>query len=141
MDLLRRIKTDRMDARKVKGDKADKLRIKLLTTLVGEAETALKGKQAAKFDMLTLVKKFYSNAEESLAHMYTEEVHTELCILNEYIPDQLTEEYITDIITFELPTTCDIGYFMGYMNRRYKGRFDGKLASKVFKAMMMMKGG
>ncbi len=139
MDLLRRIKTDRMDARKVKGDKADKLRIKLLTTLVGEAETSLKGKQAAKFDMLALVKKFYSNAEETLAIMYTEDGHTELCILSEYIPAQLTRSHIEDILTFELPTTCEIGYFMGYMNRRYKGQFDGKLASKVFNEMM--KGG
>jgi uncharacterized protein YqeY len=134
MDLLQRIKADRLAERKNPNkDRLDKLRINLLTTLVGEAETALKGKQAAKFDMLTLVKKFYSNLEETLAIKYTEDGHTELCILNEYIPEQLTEADILDIIHKEFDGET-LGKFMGYMNKFYKGQFNGKLASDVYKS-------
>jgi uncharacterized protein YqeY len=135
-ELLQRIKADRLTARKITDkDRFDKLRISLLTTLVGEAETALKGKQAAKFDMLSLVKKFYSNQEESLAIKYTEDGHTELCILNEYIPTQFTEEEIKRIIVTEMAASGrTLGKFMGHMNRFYKGQFDGKKASDTFKA-------
>lgn len=128
MDLLQSIKQDRMTARKAK----DSLRATLLTTLVGEAETALKGKQAARFDMLALVKKFSTNLKESMEIKYTEQGHTELCILSEYVPEQLTEDDIKDILRTEVEAK-NIGQFMGYMNKCYKGHFDGKLASKVFR--------
>lgn len=130
-DLLNQIKDERKQARRSK----DVFRAKVLTTLVGEAETALKGKQADKFDMLTLVKKFYSNLQDSLALKYTEEGHTELCILSEYIPTQLTEDDFKRIIVQEL--TADervLGKFMQHMNKLYKGQFNGKLASDTFKA-------
>jgi uncharacterized protein YqeY len=101
---------------------------------VGEAETALKGKQAAKFDMLTMVKKFYTNVEDTLAIRYTDDLHVELCILNEYIPAQLTEDEIREILSIEVAMEdLTLGRFMGYMNTKYKGRFDGKMASDVFK--------
>lgn len=128
MELLQRIKQDRMKARKAK----DTLRATLLTTLVGEAETALKGKQAAKFDMQKLVKKFQDNCNETLKVKYSEEVHTEVCILQEYLPEQLTKEDIKGIILFEAEAK-NIGQFMGYMNKKYKGQFDGKVASQLFK--------
>lgn len=130
MDLLQRIKTDRMKARKER----DTLRATLLTTLVGEAETALKGKQAKKFDMLKLVQKFHSNLEESLAIKDTEEGQEELGILDEYIPLQLTEADIKGIILLHSDLTTP-GSFFGYMNKTYKGQFDGKLAGELFKEL------
>jgi uncharacterized protein YqeY len=147
-ELLQRIKVDRQKLKcTAKKDQLTTLRYNLLTTLVGESETALKGKQAAKFDMLTLVKKFYSNVEDTLAIKFTETGRRELCILNEYIPAQLTEEDFKSIILFELDCQCkSIGQFMGYMNKNYKGEFDGKKASDTFKAFAgdrdnQMKGG
>lgn len=132
MDLLQKIKDDRTIARKAK----DSHRAMLLTTLAGEAETALKGKQAARFDMLALVKKFSSNLEESLKIKYTEGGHTELCILAEYIPVQLTAADIKSIIDTEFEGD-NLGKFMGYMNKAYKGHFDGKRASGLFKAYVL----
>jgi uncharacterized protein YqeY len=128
MELLARIKQDRTIARKG----TDKLRTTLLTTLVGEAETALKGRQAKKFDMLALVKKFQSNCQEFLAIKYSEDTQTEIGILAEYIPKQLTEDELC-VIWVESHANS-IGQFMGYLNRYSKGLFDGKLASRVAKA-------
>jgi hypothetical protein len=128
MDLLQRIKADRLTARKAK----DTIRATLLTTLVGEAETALKGKQAAKFDMLKLVKKFQDNCKETLDVKYTEAVRAEIWYLEGYLPEQLTEGEIKDIILYEVNAKT-MGTFMGHMNKNYKGCFDGALANKLFK--------
>jgi uncharacterized protein YqeY len=130
MELLERIKEDRTAARK--GTSAvDKIRATLLTTLVGEAETALKGKQAKKFDMLALVKKFQSNCHETLAIKFDEKIHIEICLLQEYIPEQLTEIELCEKLVES--GASNIGQFMGYLNKSYKGLFDGKLAAKVAK--------
>jgi hypothetical protein len=129
MKLLQRIKDDRLVARKAK----DTTRATLLTTLVGEAETALKGKQAAKFDTLSLVKKFMANCQETLAVRYTPAIQDEIDILKEYIPDQLTKEEIQDILASKF-TGETLGKFMGFMNKNYRGKFDGKLASDVYKS-------
>jgi hypothetical protein len=109
----------------------NKLRLSTLTTLVGEAETALKGKQAKKFNMVTLVQKFHSNVKVTLNLKYSEELHTELCILAEYIPEQLTEEELDDIIKSQ-DKEMTLGKTMQFLNTNYKGRFKGELAKKLY---------
>ena len=127
MELLDQIKQDRMEARRAK----DTIATPLLTALVGEAETALKGKQAAKFDMQKLVRKFANNLEELLAIKSTTVGKLELQILESYLPKQLTASQIEGIIRLQSEST--LGKFMGYMNKAYKGQFDGKVASDLFK--------
>jgi uncharacterized protein YqeY len=130
MELLERIKKDRTTARK-SAQPSDKVRATLLTTLVGEADTALKGKQADKFDMLALVKKFQSNCLMTLEIKQDEKTYSEFCILEEYIPKQLTEEKLYEILLES--EARSVGQFFGYLNSKYKGLFDGQLASEVAK--------
>lgn len=128
MSLLDNIKKDRVLARK--GTSClDKVRATLLTTLVGEAETALKGKQASKFDMVTLVKKFYSNCKETLEIKESETLRLELKILSNYIPEQLTEEEIVRIISEQ--KLSDQKELFAFLTQNYKGQYEGKVASQA----------
>lgn len=134
MDLLTQIKADRMAARMNKDVSisiTSGIKARLLTTLVGEAETALKGKQAKKFDMLKLINTFAMNLKESLRIKYTADQHQELQILEEYLPKQLTDSEIAGIISLMDFTT--VGDFFGYMNKTFKGQFDGKRAGELYK--------
>lgn len=136
MSLLQRIKDDRMGARIHR----ETIKARLLTTLVGEAETALKGKQAAKFDMLALVKKFYLNQEDSLKVKYTDEGHTELCILNEYLPEMIGEDELSDFLDYYIENgETKIGVLMGKIKSNFdNGTVDMGMASGLVKARIAL---
>ena len=134
-DLFTQIKKDRIAARKAK----DLVRATLLTTLVGEAEQALKGKQADKFDMLKLVEKFRTNVIESLAIKSDPILQAELEILDEYIPTKMSEEQIETFISPILSDNGGIKEVMQYFNKTLKPSgavFDNKLVQEVTKRMM-----
>ncbi len=136
-ELLQRIKTERMDLLKLKDkDALDKIRFKLLTTLVGEAETALKGKQAKRFDMLTLVKKFYTNQEDTLKIAYTDAGHLELNILADYLPEMVEEDELSDFLDYYIENgETNIGVLMGKVKSNFdNGTVDMGMASKLVKA-------
>lgn len=138
MELLTRIKKERMIARK-DTSKGGKLRTSLLTTLVGEAETILKGKQAHRFDMLKLVEKFYKGVEDTLKVKYTEDLHEELCILDEYIPQKMSEEQIEAFVSPILADKGGIKEVMQYFNgtlKRQGAAFDNKTVQEVTKRLM-----
>jgi hypothetical protein len=135
-DLLQRIKADRLTARKAK----DTIRATLLTTLVGEAETALKGKQAAKFDMLKLVKKFQDNCNETLAVKFTEAVKTEVWILEGYLPEMIEEDELSGFLDIYIENgENNIGKLMGHIKRDFEnGTVDMGMASALIKARIKL---
>lgn len=140
MDLLEKIKQDRMEARKGTSP-YDKLRASLLTTLVGEAETALKGKQAKSFDMVKLVKKFYLGCEERLKVRFDKDTETEMLILDLYLPVQMTEDQIKAFLSPLVLSDKDVtlGMIMGYFAKNFKGQYDGKLVSTLAKEALANK--
>lgn len=121
MELLDVIRKDRLEARKAK----DVFRTKVLTTIVGEAETLLKNNKP--YNTIDLLLKFRKGVEEILTIKYSEDAHNELCIINSYLPMELSDLEILEIIR-SFPEDTPMGKIMGYLSSNYKGRFDGRKA-------------
>ena len=136
-DLLNKIKKEQLLARKAK----DTLRASLLTTVIGEASPS--GNQTVTdADVEEKVGKFYKNLRDNRA-IYVErnqdvsEVDKEMEILEEFLPKQLSEDDIKEIVSEfvnnnELPEgNKAMGQVMAHLSKNYKGRFDGKVAKTV----------
>ena len=130
MELLVQIKKDRMAARKDQ----DAIKSKLLTTLVGEADTILKGKQADKYDSIKLIKKFIKGITEieTARGNLTDVEAVEKGILEEYLPVQLSKEETTAIVE-ALDLTQPIGKLMGALKGEYGDAMNMKLAGKIIR--------
>lgn len=136
-DLLNKIKKEQLLARKAK----DTLRASLLTTVIGEASPS--GNQTVTdADVEEKVGKFYKNLRDNRA-IYVErnqdvsEVDKEMEILEQFLPKQLSEDDIKNIVNEfvnnnELPEgNKAMGQVMGHLSKNYKGQFDGKVAKTV----------
>ena len=136
-DLLNKIKKEQLLARKAK----DTLRASLLTTVIGEASPS--GNQTVTdSDVEEKVGKFYKNLRDNRA-IYIErnqdvsEVDKEMEILEEFLPKQLSEDDIKEIVSEfvnnnELPEgNKAMGQVMAHLSKNYKGQFDGKVAKTV----------
>lgn len=129
MSLIEKVKADQLAARKAK----DSLATALLTTLLGEVGTAAKnaGHELATDDeVIATVKKFIKNNEsipEAVRHVTHD---AELCILESYLPKQLSADEIELIFLEHAPTNK--GEAMKLLKERYAGLYDGKLAAQIF---------
>ncbi len=137
MTLLQRIKADQIAARKAK----DKFKASLLTTLLAEA--ARPGlddgkRESTDAEVTAVCKKFIKNMKESLDACYTEEVHTEMCIVNEYLPQQFSEDELKDMaeVFFKVNPDANMGQAMGWFKKRYDGQYDGKTLSQVVRGLL-----
>ena len=64
----------------------------------------------------------------------------EVEILSKYLPQQLTAEELTVLITQLISDKCyslpkDMGKVMKHLSTEYAGRFDGRVASDIIKRM------
>jgi uncharacterized protein YqeY len=143
MSLLETLKTNQLTARKAK----DAVATSLLTTLIGEStkvsdEDFKKGQtEITDEKVIATMKKFLKNAEEtarllqgkSSEHLAT--VQTEIAILNEYLPQQMSEEQLATAIKLfkDANPDANMGAIMGHLKANYAGLYDGKLASQLAK--------
>ena len=70
-----------------------------------------------------------------------EKLHREMDVLMEYLPKQLTEDELTEIIKEAIASTGassvkDIGKVMGIVTQKTKGRADGKLIGALAKKLL-----
>jgi uncharacterized protein YqeY len=135
MYILPEVQKDQLQARKDR----DSCCVNLLTTLLGEFDINSELVDGEKFiseeSMQAIIKKFIKNAEFSIVHCASTEVavfKSEIAILKAYLPVQLTEEQLTDIIN-NLPVTFSIGQVMGHLKQNHNGLYDGKLASEIIR--------
>lgn len=68
----------------------------------------------------------------------------ELTILNQYLPAQMGEETLRQIINEEVINNGysdmkDMGKIMGYLKNNYDGQYDGGLVSKLIKEILTNK--
>lgn len=68
----------------------------------------------------------------------------ELIILNQYLPAQMGEETLRQIINEEVINNGysdmkDMGKIMGYLKNNYDGQYDGGLVSKLIKEILTNK--
>lgn len=144
MSLFKQLKEEQLAARKAK----DAVRASLLTTLIGEIQTAITGgANASQFglassldakdeDTFKVIKKFIKNAETSLSMREDAKTKEELEILQTYMPKLLTEHELKAIVaSYVLVGKHEgksggalVGYVMKQLKEGYADRYD---ASKV----------
>lgn len=140
--IIENIKTEQLQARKIQ----DKFKTKVLTALY--SETSIVGKnngnrETNDDEAIAVIKSFIKKLNETIVILKDKEKDiseqkAELSIYESFLPKQLTEEEIKNIVieaikTIENPSMKSMGIVMTVLNTQYKGLFDGSIASKVVK--------
>lgn len=145
--LLARIKSDQFEARKARSEP----HASLLTTLYAEAAIIGKdngNRESTDDEVMAVVKKFVKNINICLAEAASmpadsvEGLKAELGILMEYLPAQLTEDQIRDILwdmseqhklaeggVGRVP--LNVGKIMKHFKDNYNGQYDAKQLSQI----------
>lgn len=130
MSLIETISSDFMSAYKAK----DMVRKDFLGVL--KTEVTKETKTPEDSSIIAKIKSMIKNAEttNSLTEM-------ELGILEGYLPTQLTNEQLTEIVADYLGDNegSNMGKIMGYLKGKYNGQYDGRLASTVVKELLQNK--
>lgn len=89
-----------------------------------------------------LVKQRKDSAEQYIAAGRQELADNELAemkVMEEYLPKQLSEENIRDIISILMTSSaslCNMGIVMKHFKENYSGQYDGKAVSTIAKQML-----
>lgn len=145
MSLIEQLKKDNLEARKQKNT----VKSNLLSTLVSEAVMIGKNdgnREPTEAEITAVIKKFVKNGRETLKALEkgdrdTGEARQELEILESYLPEQLSEEKLSEIIDgiiADLPekNMKMMGKVMGALKDGHDGSFDGKMASNLVRAKL-----
>lgn len=133
--MIRTIKDDIQKA-KVSGEKQ---KADVLSTLYAEAYRVGKDKgnrDSTNEEVVGVVKKFIKNLEETLSYLKQDDERyikyvNEIEILNQYLPEQFTDDDILFIISGS--GAKNLGEAMKYLRDNHAGQFDGKQASTTLK--------
>lgn len=142
------ILNDYNSARKLTGMTANACK-EILGCVVGDAQTRAKRDQVEMLDdaaMIAMCKSFIDNLELSIkalaqekdvgkAIMLDAHFKTQISMLKQYIPQQMTEEQIRQAISIEFnDQPVKMGIAMRFLKTKFAGLYDGNLASAVAKA-------
>lgn len=112
----------------------DATRYSILTLLVGELETRLKGSNSSDASVEAVARKLIKSNSETLAIRPDEKLLAENAILEEFLPKQLTQDELETIIKSVASLGgANVGSVMKYLNQEYQGQFDRALAAKLAK--------
>ena len=128
----------------------DKIKTNILRTLL----STLKEKQIEKKEdinedeYLSIIKRLVKQLKESAdayqkagrSELYEKEV-SELNILNEYLPEILSEEHTLDLVKEVISQTSansisDMGKVMSLIMQKSNGKVDGKIANRLVKELL-----
>lgn len=152
MTLLAKLRADNLTARKEK----DTAAASLLTTLVSEATMVGKNngnRETTDEETLRVVKKFLDNAIETRDLLIKngatpnrvtcdwqpiDQVNLEISILGNYMPKQLSEFELREIVGEFVNNTPGVkmGDVMKFLQKEYSGEYDGKSASQIVKDIL-----
>lgn len=133
MTLMEQIKAKQIQARK-----SGSIEASLLTTLLGEA--AMVGKNAGRetndAEVVAVVKKFVKNIDETVTALTSrgQDAATfvaERTVLEQFLPIQLSENALIEVAKCQ----PNMPAFMKHLKENFAGKYDGKLASTVAKAV------
>jgi uncharacterized protein YqeY len=133
MTLMEQIKAKQIQARK-----SGSIEASLLTTLLGEA--AMVGKNAGRetndAEVVAVVKKFVKNIDETVTALTSrgQDAATfvaERDVLEQFLPVQLSENALIEVAKCQ----PNMPAFMKHLKENFAGKYDGKLASTVAKAV------
>lgn len=139
--LLEKLKKESLQARKEKNE----IKSNLLSTVLSQVKLIAidDGHREPKDeDVIQVVKKFLKNIEENLklgeegklSQENYEQAKIEKEILLEYLPKQLSEQELREII--QNSGAKNIGEVMKFLKEKYPEQYDGKLASKIAKELL-----
>lgn len=141
MNLYTELKNDAKTARLSGADHA-----KLLTTLIGELETAQKrgasGAEVSDEDVIKTVKKFVKNIDETIAILADKDperaygLNAERNVLGEYLPKQMSNDELREFISEKISEGQNLGQVMGSLKKERAGLYDGKEASTIAKEVI-----
>jgi uncharacterized protein YqeY len=140
MSILDVLKADQLSARKSQSHTT----ISILTTLIGEGVSIGKNsgnRETTDVEMIALIKKFIKNNEEVITALdfndpRSQTTFLENIILKAYLPKQLTESELRDIIGACVLTGQNMGGIMATLKTNHSGLYDGKLASAIIKEIL-----
>jgi uncharacterized protein YqeY len=141
MSVFEQIKADLKTARLAR----DEFKSNTLRTLIGDIELQATRPGAKPIEEITQqkLKSFTDSANDFIAATTNEDVKTEklneIAIYAAYRPVQLSEDQLRDMLKIEFGVTLDPkkkGQVMGFLNKGYKGQFDGALAAKIVDEMI-----
>lgn len=142
MNTLNIIKIDLDEARRTKNS----LLLTKLTTLFSEASMVGKTKrngESTEEEVLSVIRKFKVGVEEIVKIKgNTEETDFELSLYNKYLPSVLSEKELSAVIFDIVSGLTDkspkcMGLVMNKLKTDYLGRYDGSLASKLVKELLV----
>lgn len=142
------LKEDLMKALKEAMQNKDALKKETITMLRAAILQVEKDgqKELNESEMQVIVAKEVKKRKESIVDFekggrldIVEQLNKEIAILSEYLPEQLTEEEITNIVKDTINSVGatsmkDMGKVMGALRDKTAGKADGKLVSDIVKA-------
>ncbi|MGG3738870.1 GatB/YqeY domain-containing protein [Aeribacillus pallidus] len=142
MSLLERLNEDMKQA--MKNKQKDRLSVIRMLKAALQNEAIKLGKQELTEDEeLTVLSREVKQRKDSLQEFenagredLVEKIRTELTYVESYMPKQLTEEELTELIQQTITevnasTKADMGKVMGAIMPKVKGRADGSLVNKL----------
>ena len=146
MTILEKIKTDNLVARKNKY----KTLASITSTLIGEIEIVGKNngnRETTDPEAIKVIEKFKKNAESMYELMKKDgefkekldSVKDEIEIYKSYLPEKLSEDELTSLIKdiIDHDSGINIGKVMGFLKTHYDGKYDGAMASKIAKKLIV----
>ena len=147
MTILANIKAEQLRARKDR----DSIKATLLTTLIGDAVMVGKNdgnRESTDAEVVGVIKKFVANTTEVLGFLdgdpkikpsEIDKLKTEITILKSFLPQQLSETELSDVIGQIIETTDassikDMGKVMKALKEQHSGKYDGAQANALIKA-------
>jgi len=92
-----------------------------------------RGVESTDENILKILKKM----EKSLKQTNTEDSSKELEYITPYLPAQMSEERIKEIVTNYMHNgLSNIGQIMGEFNKNFKGQADNKVVSEIIKSIL-----
>lgn len=132
--LYQKIKTDQLEARKLRKE----IDTKVLTMLLSEADSiqlqkSPEGKQeSAMMDIILRYEKNLLKNIDSFSSnkVFVQELNDELEVIKKYLPIKLSKEDLIEI--FVEDNYKSFGEFMKYLSIYHKGQYDAKLVREVW---------
>lgn len=132
--LYQKIKTDQLEARKLRKE----IDTKVLTMLLSEADSIQLQKlpeDKQESVMMDIILRYEKNLLKNIDSfssnkVFVQELNDELEVIKKYLPTKLSKEDITEI--FSSDNYKSFGGFMKYLSLYHKGQYDAKLVREVW---------
>lgn len=132
--LYQKIKTDQLEARKLRKE----IDTKVLTMLLSEADSIQLQKlpedkqESAMMDIILRYEKNLLKNIDSFSSnkVFVQELNDELEVIKKYLPVKLSKEDIAEI--FSSDNYKSFGELMKYLSSYHKGQYDAKLVREVW---------